>query len=226
DVLSHALESYTARPYTRRPVTGPPERRPASQGANPWSDFGAREALRLLGRYLQRAVADGSDRRAREQTMWAATLAGIAFGNAGVHVPHAMAYAVAGLVRDFHPADYPGSAPMVPHGMAVIVNAPAVFRALADTDPARHLAAAGLLAGRGDPDAGAEDAGEVLAAELVRIIRALELPNGLTGLGYRETDCAALVDGSWPQQRLLQNAPRDIDRDDLAGFFGAALRYW
>ena len=90
-----------------------------SQGANPWSDLGRREAMRLLGRYLERAVADASDREAREQTMWAATLAGIAFGNAGVHIPHAMSYAVAGQVRTFHPDGYPGSEPVVPHGMSV-----------------------------------------------------------------------------------------------------------
>ena len=139
DVLSHALESYTARPHTRRAVSDPPNLRPMSQGANPWSDLGCREALRLLGGHLERAVNDPSDREAREQTMWAATLAGIAFGNAGVHIPHAMAYAVAGQVRDFHPAGYPGPESLVPHGMAVIVNAPSVFRAIAVDKPATAI---------------------------------------------------------------------------------------
>ena len=135
DVLSHALESFTARPFVRRSAPPRPGLRPMSQGANPWSDLGSREALRLLGQYLERAVSDASDREAREQTMWAATLAGIAFGNAGVHIPHAMAYAVAGQVRDFHPDGYPGSEPLVPHGMSVILNAPSVFRFTASTNP-------------------------------------------------------------------------------------------
>ncbi|HNM86611.1 MAG: hydroxyacid-oxoacid transhydrogenase [Mycobacterium sp.] len=223
DVLSHALESYTARPFSRRPPADPPHRRPASQGANPWSDLGCREALRLLGTYLERAVADASDREAREQVMWAATLAGIAFGNAGVHIPHAMSYAVAGQVRDFHPVGYPGPESIVPHGMAVIVNAPSVFRATAHTDPRRHAEAANLLGG-----AAAEDdaAGEVLAAELIRIMRAVGMPNGITGVGYGESDCAALADGAWPQQRLLQNAPIGTGRDILSDLFRAALRYW
>ena len=90
-----------------------------SQGANPWSDLGCLEALRLGGLYLERAVADATDAEAREQITWAATLAGIAFGNAGVHVPHAMAYAVAGRVRDFRAGRLSASAPIVPHGMAV-----------------------------------------------------------------------------------------------------------
>ncbi|KMO73210.1 alcohol dehydrogenase [Mycolicibacterium chubuense] len=225
DVLSHALESYTARPFTRRAAPAQASQRPMSQGANPWSDVGSREALGLLGRYLERAVTDAADREAREQTMWAATLAGIAFGNAGVHIPHAMAYAVAGQVRDFHPSGYPGDAPIVPHGMSVILNAPAAFRLTAPADPARHLAAAAHLgadvAGAADADAGA-----VLADHLVRIMRAVGMPDGLAGVGYTESDATALAAGAWPQQRLLGNAPIDIDEALLANTFRQALRYW
>jgi hydroxyacid-oxoacid transhydrogenase len=225
DVLSHALESYTARPYFRRPAGAPPSRRPMSQGANPWSDLGSREALRLLGTYLERAVSDASDREAREQVMWAATLAGIAFGNAGVHIPHAMAYAVAGLVRDFLPEGYPDAEPMVPHGMSVILNAPAAFRRTAHTNPARHLEAAGQL-GASVGDAAPGDAGDVLADHLIGIMRAVGMPNGLGGVGYTEADTSALTDGAWPQQRLLNNAPIDVDKPVLASTFEQALRYW
>ena len=139
DVLSHALESYTARPFTKRITPTRETPRPMSQGANPWSDVGCGEALRLLGKYFSRAVKDATDTEARSQVMWAATLAGIAFGNAGVHVPHAMSYAVAGLVREFRPSGYPQARAIVPHGMSVIVNAPAVFRFTASESPARHL---------------------------------------------------------------------------------------
>ena len=225
DVLSHALESFTARPFVRRPAPGKPSLRPMSQGANPWSDLGSREALRLLGQYLERAVSDASDREAREQTMWAATLAGIAFGNAGVHIPHAMSYAVAGQVRGFHPDGYPGSEPLVPHGMSVILNAPSAFRFTASTDPQRHIEAARHL-GADVGDAAAEDAAEVLAEELVRIMRAVGMPHGLSAVGYAEADCATLADGAWPQQRLLQNAPIEIDKSSLAQMFHSALRYW
>jgi hydroxyacid-oxoacid transhydrogenase len=225
DVLSHALESFTARPFVRRSAPNRTAPRPMSQGANPWSDLGCREAMRLLGQYLVRAVEDASDREAREQTMWAATLAGIAFGNAGVHIPHAMAYAVAGQVRGFHPADYPGSEPLVPHGMAVILNAPSVFRYTAPTDPGRHLEAARLLGADVDGVA-PEDAGTVLAEQLVRIMRAVGMPNGLSAVGYVDADCAALADGAWPQQRLLQNAPVECDEPSLAAMFEGAARYW
>jgi hydroxyacid-oxoacid transhydrogenase len=225
DVLSHALESFTARPFVRRSAPSRGSLRPMSQGANPWSDLGSREAMRLLGQYLERAVSDDSDREAREQTMWAATLAGIAFGNAGVHVPHAMAYAVAGQVRGFRPESYPGAEPMVPHGMAVILNAPSVFRHTAHTSPQRHVEAAGDL-GADVADVAPEDAGTVLADSLVRLMRAVGMPNGLSAVGYAKADCATLVDGAWPQQRLLQNAPIECDKPTLAELFEGAVRYW
>jgi hydroxyacid-oxoacid transhydrogenase len=225
DVLSHALESYTARPYVRRRAPERPSLRPMSQGANPWSDLGCREALRLLGQFLERAVNDASDGEAREQMMWAATLAGIAFGNAGVHAPHGMAYAVAGLVRDFRPSGYPADEPLVPHGMAVILNAPSSFRFTAEVSPERHLEGARLL-GADTQGADSKDAGEVLADELVRIMRAVGMPNGLGGVGYTEEDAVALAEGAYPQQRLLQNAPRDIGKPVLVDLFRQAIRYW
>lgn len=225
DVLSHALESYTARPYVRRPTPERPSLRPMSQGANPWSDLGCREALRVLGQFLERAVRDSADSEAREQMMWAATLAGIAFGNAGVHAPHGMAYAVAGLVRDFRPAGYTTDEPLVPHGIAVILNAPAVFRRIAGVSPERHLEAARLL-GADTRGAAAADAGDVLATELIRIMRAVGMPNGLGGVGYADSDAAALVERAYPQQRLLQNAPLEMTKPVLTELFRQALRYW
>jgi hydroxyacid-oxoacid transhydrogenase len=225
DILCHALESFTARPYLKRPAPQGPIQRPMSQGANPWSDIGCREALRLVGRYLQRAVSDADDSEARENTMWAATLAGIAFGNAGVHAPHGMAYAVAGLARSFRPAGYPGTGALVPHGMAVVVNAPSVVRITAETNPGRHLEVAQIL-GADTRSAGPEDAGAVLADELIGIMRALGMPNGLGGVGYTRADVATLTEGAFVQQRLLQNAPREITKSLLAELFSGAMRYW
>ena len=156
--------------------------------------------------------------------MWAATLAGIAFGNAGVHVPHAMAYAVAGLVDEFRMPGYPDAA-LVPHGAAVAVNAPAVFRATAASSPARHLEAAGLL-GADVHGVGPADGGELLARTIVELMRAIGIPNGIGGVGYTAAHIPALVDGAFPQQRLLANAPCPIGRGELAQLFERALEYW
>jgi len=142
-----------------------------------------------------------------------------------VHLPHAMAYAVAGLVRDFHPEGYPGPESMVPHGMSVILNAPAAFRLTAPTDPVRHLEAARHLGAAAD-GAEAGDAGTVLADHLIGIMRAVGMPNGLVGVGYGTADTSALAEGAWPQQRLLGNAPIAIDKALLAQTFEQALSYW
>lgn len=222
DVLCHAVESYTARPFTERAAPRPPTARPLSQGANPWSDLGCREALRLLGMHLVAAV--GGDGTAREQVMWAATLAGIAFGNSGVHAPHAMAYAVAGNVRTFRVAGYP-DADLVPHGMAVAVNAPAVVRHTGALAPARHLEAAALL-GADTAGAGEADAGERLASAIIELMRAIAIPNGLAGVGYQRADIPALVTGTLPQQRLLANAPCAMTAPVLSTLFERALHYW
>jgi hydroxyacid-oxoacid transhydrogenase len=222
DVLSHALESYTARPYTMRAKAAT---RPMSQGANPWSDVGCEAALKKLGTYLVRAVNDATDREARDSMMFAATLAGIAFGNSGVHVPHGMSYSVAGLVRDFHPEGYPQGEPMVPHGMSVIVNAPSVFRFTAEACPERHLQGAEWL-GAEVRDAAPKDAAEILAGQLIKLMRATGIPNGISGVGYGEADVYALSQGAFVQQRLLTNAPREVGRDDLGRLFRGAMRYW
>ena len=225
DVLSHALESYTAKPYTRRLATASPALRPMSQGANPWSDMGCEAALKLLGQFLVRAVNDASDHQARDQMMYAATLAGIAFGNSGVHVPHGMAYSVAGLVRDFQPEGYPPHEPMVPHGMSVIVNAPSVFRFTACACPERHLHGAACL-GAQTTGAGPEDAGEIVATQLIGLMRATGIPNGVAGVGYGEADVADLTRGAWAQQRLLTNAPREVSEADLSQLYRDAMFYW
>ncbi len=225
DVLSHALESYTARSFTARDKPDRPSARPLSQGANPWSDIGCREALRLVGAYLVRAVSDAGDEEARSQLMWAATLAGIAFGNAGVHLPHGMSYSVAGLVRDFRPEGYPDEEAMVPHGMSVIVNAPSVFRHTARFHEGRHLEAAALL-GADVKGAAAEDAGEVLAGRIIAMMRATDMPNGIGGVGYMPVDIPALIEGAFLQQRLLQNAPCEVEKGLLSDLYRHALSYW
>jgi hydroxyacid-oxoacid transhydrogenase len=225
DVLCHALESFTARPYTVRSRPEKSAARPMSQGRNPWSDIGSSEALRLGGRYFGRAVRDGGDKEAREGLAWAATLAGIAFGNAGVHLPHAMSYAVAGLVRDYRCPGYPQEEPLVPHGISVIVNAPSVFRATAFTSPERHLEAAAAL-GADVRGANPADAGPLVSRALVDLMRAAHVPNGVAGVGYGESDLDALTRGAIVQKRLVDNAPIPMDEAAMRSMFRDALSYW
>ena len=225
DVLSHALESYTALPFDQRPQPDRPQLRPAYQGSNPISDLWALEALRLVEQFLPRAVADPSDDEARSAMSLAAALAGIGFGNAGVHLPHGMSYPVAGMVESYVPEGYAIDYPLVPHGFAVIVNSPAVFRFTAPTCPQRHLRAAEVL-GVDCSGAKDEDAGAILADRIVSLMRQLGAPNGLSALGYGSQHIPALVEGTLPQHRVTKLSPRAADAEELAGIFEDALSYW
>ena len=225
DVLSHALESYTAIPFSDRPHPERPILRPAYQGSNPISDLWSLEALRLVARYLVRAVEDPSDDEARSRMLLAASYAGVGFGNAGVHLPHGMSYPVSGMVRSFQPKGYAVNHPMIPHGMSVILNAPAVFRFTAPACPQRHLNAAAIL-GAETSRAKLEDAGEILAEQIISYIQKLHVPNGLRAVGYTGDDIPALVKGSIPQHRVTKLSPRPAGEDDLAQLFQNAMSYW
>jgi alcohol dehydrogenase class IV len=168
-------------------------------------------------------VADGDDLDARTDMALAATFAGMGFGNAGVHIPHANAYPIAGRVKDFHPKDYPADEPMVPHGMSVALTAPEAFRFTFDANPDRHRRAAQLV----DPGADEpNEAAEYLPTVLSALMRDIDIPNGIGAVGYEEDDIPDLVDGTMKQQRLLATAPKDVTEDDLAGIFRRSINLW
>ena len=225
DVLSHAVESLTALPFSQRPAPETPSQRPAYQGANPISDIWARRAIEMVARYLVRSMNDPADDEARGAMVLAATFAGIGFGNAGVHLPHGMSYPVSGMVRDFIPAGYRTRRPLIPHGMSVILNSPAVFRFTAPADPHRHLEAARLM---GADVAGArpEDAGEILAGAIIAIMRQTGMPNGLKAVGYAPADADALVAGTIVQHRVTKLSPRPASEADLKQLFLNSMTIW
>lgn len=225
DVLSHALESYTAIPFDTRPKPERPLERPAYQGANPISDIWALRALEIVNEYLERAVRDTSDEEARSQMLLAAAIAGIGFGNAGVHLPHGMSYPVAGMVKDYQPTGYCVDHPVVPHGTSVILNAPAVFRFSAPASPARHLRGAEAL-GADITGASPEDAGNILSNRIIEFMKSLGIPNGLREVGYRESDIPQLVEGTLPQHRVTKLAPIPAGEAELTQLFHESLTIW
>lgn len=225
DLLSHALECYTAQAYTRHQNVEDPNARQLIQGANPFSDLSAREALSIAGKYLARGVADSTDHEARDQLMWGASLAGIAFGNSGTHLPHAMSYGVTHLMSDITTPEYQVSSPFIPHGISVIVSAPSIFRYTAAAQPQRHLEGADYL-GADSKGATLDDAGEVLAKRIIDLMRATNIPNGLSGIGFSSDNVKALAESSARQKRAIANAPRESNLTDLENMYADALAYW
>jgi hydroxyacid-oxoacid transhydrogenase len=215
DVICHAAESYIAKPFSSRDAPSSPGDRPPYQGATPISDIWSAKALEYGGRHLRDAVV--GDVEARGWMMLAASLAGIGFGAAGVHIPHACAYPIAGLKHEYTPAGYPDDHPFIPHGQSVIVTAPAAFRFTYEADPERHERVASLLGGE---EASGVDA---LPDALTELMRDVGAPMGITELGYEEDDISALVEGALKQQRLLVISPREAGPNELAAILRASL---
>ena len=220
DVLSHALESYTSVRFDAKPAPADPMKRPAFCGSNPISDVWCEMALGLVGRNLRRAVMNGRDIEARYNMTLASTYAGIGFGNAGTHLPHANAYPIAGAVKNGYQSEGYPVMPMVPHGQAVSATAPSVFRWTYPGDPVRHLRAAELLSGQTFTQT---DGADALAHVLSELMSDIGMPDGLRSFGYDESDVDNLVDGAMKQTRQLAVVPRPVTREALAEIFTKSL---
>ena len=231
DVLCHSLESWTAIPYHERsPRPTNPINRPAYQGANPISDIFSMKALRSTIKYLPRAAKDPDDFEAQSEMLLAATLAGVGFGNAGVHLCHGMSYPISGQNPGYKHEGYVTDNPIIPHGVSVAVSAPAVFKFTGASNPERHLEAAAQF-GIDVSQVKKESAGEVLSECLAEFLVKLgDQPRGLKHLGFEEKHIDDLVEGTMPQQRVLMLAPNlstevQQEREQLRGLFTEAMSY-
>jgi alcohol dehydrogenase class IV len=222
DVVCHAAESYISKPYDERPKAASPDERPPYQGANPIADMWSAKALEYGGKYLRRAVENGEDVEARGAMMLGASLAGIGFGSAGVHIPHACSYPIAGLKHEYQPPGYPKDHPFVPHGWSVIVTAPAAFRFTYDAMPERHRRVAELLSGETIEKADENTLPEIL----IHLMKDVGAPRGVRELGYSEDDIDQLVEGAMKQQRLLVGTPKEVTEEDLANILRESMDNW
>ena len=225
DLLSHGLESFTAIPFHEREAPENPGARPSYQGSNPISDVWSTRAIEMCSKNIVSAVNNPDDYEARSQMMLAATFAGVGFGNAGCHLPHGMSYPVAGMVKNNYVDGYPSHHPIIPHGMSVILNAPAVFRYTGPMNPQRHLQAAELM-GADISNSRIEDAGDILAETIVNLIRQINIPNGLSAVGYSESDAKNLAKGAIPQHRVIKLSPRQVTEADLEKLFLDSMQLW
>ena len=221
DVLTHAVESYTALAFDARPAAAQ-GRRAAFCGANPVSDVWCEKAMEVVGQHLRRAVTNGHDLKSRYAMAYASMVTGMGFGNAGTHIPHANSYAVAGCVGHYQAEGYP-EMPMVPHGQAVASTAIAAFRFTYPSNPARHLRAAQLLGGQPvDPGEGAD----ALPRVMRDLQRDIEMPNGIGAFGYTESDIGTLVAGTMQQSRQLSVVPRRLTAAAAHDIFLASMKNW
>ena len=227
DVLCHALESYTAIDFNQRPLPERPIYRPAYQGNNPISDIWSIKAIDLVSKNIVRAYRNPNDLEARSNMILASRMAGIGFGNAGVHLCHGMSYPVSGMVKNFIPHGLTSDHPIIPHGLSVILNAPAVFKFTGEACPERHLKVAKIMGAKinniKDPK---NEAGLILSNEIIKLMKDLEVPNGLSAIGFNKNDIPNLIKGTLPQHRVTKLSPRSANAEDLNKLFNDSMTLW
>lgn len=193
DAMVHAIEAY------------------ASENANnnPLSKMLARQALRLLGANIEKAVFDGGNIEARGAMLLGSMLAGQAFANSPVAAVHALAYPIGG---GFH----------VPHGLSNALVLPHVLRF--NAPQAANLYAE--IAADAFPHLAQEQSSQSRCAAFIEELAALSARVGLQprlrDVGIPETALAGMAADAMKQQRLLVNNPREVSEADALAIYRAA----
>lgn len=186
DAMAHCVEAYTNRK------------------SHPAIDLYAIEGIRLVGRYLARAVADGSDAEARAGLSLASLYGGYCLGPVNTAGGHALAYPL-------------GTRWHVPHGAANALIFPHVlaFNAPAVPEKTRAILQALDLAPSEDIQTIFEGTHGFCAA--------LGIEMRLSVLGVPQSDLATMADDAFAIRRLLDNNPRDLSRADILAIYEAAF---
>ena len=194
DAMVHAIEAYASK----------------NANNNPLSKTLARQALRLLGANIEKAVFSGADIEARGAMLLGSMLAGQAFANAPVAAVHALAYPIGGT---FH----------VPHGLSNALVLPHVLRF--NAPDAAHLyaeiAADAFPALSREP--GVQGRCAAFIEELADLSQRIGLQTRLRDVGIGEEHVPKLAADAMKQTRLLVNNPRTVTETDAAAIYRAAL---
>lgn len=206
DALTHAIEALTAIPNEHFPL--PEGEKSVYQGHHPMGDLTAERAIELVGRFLRRAVANGSDLDARDGMALAATLAGMAFSNVGVAVVHALEYPIGGATHCSHGA---GNGLLLPYVMDFNKSA-----------CGERMARVARLLGEDVAGLSDDEAAAVAVQAVARLRDDIGVPGRLRALGLSESQLPALADKAFTVKRILRVNPRPVTRDDLLSILRAA----
>ncbi len=204
DALVHALEAYTA---AARPTWGNYPG-PVFRGKSYFSDCHALEAIPLIHGALEPAVFHGDDLDVRTMMLLGSLSAGMAFAQAGTAGAHALQYPL-------------GARTSTPHGLGVGLMAPYVLDFIRP-NAERELAIVARAMGICDDHAGDAEAAVLAIEEITRLVRAIGLPGSLAELGIREADLSQIADEALTVARLVDNSPRELDREALIAILRAA----
>lgn len=166
--------------------------------------------------------------------MFAATIAGFSMGNVGTHLPHGLSYPVSAQAhsRLYTPpsgSGYPTHEPMLPHGMAVILHAPAVFELLGQHEEVTPLLGEALRAMGEEDDRELSPhrirRGELISKRIQDLMRLSSMPEGLREVGFTHEDVPSLSDRAFAQKRTINNAPIAMNLKLVQDIYNRALSY-
>ena len=190
DALTHAIEAYV------------------STAANPLTDSAALMAIKLIAKYLPKAVADGTNLHVREQMAYAQFLGGMAFNNASLGYVHAMAHQLGGFYN-------------LPHGVCNAILLPHVeqFNLIASKERFRDIA---IAMGENVDGLTLNEAAQVAIESIKELSVSIGIPAGLTQLGVEEKDFEVMATNAMADACQLTN-PRKATLKQVIGIFKAAM---
>ncbi|PBB65633.1 alcohol dehydrogenase [Mesorhizobium sp. WSM4312] len=194
DALTHAIEAFTAK---RRGAEPSLPQQHVFIGKTALTDHFALLAIKLLGRSLEKACADGTDADARAAVMMGALAAGCAFGTAGTAAAHAVQYPAGALTHTAHGL---GVATMMPYVMTY--NSRVVAAEMAEIGGALGLEAKGRSA---------EEMADATIKEIRRLFTAIGITPTLADLGLPADKLDWTADQALGIDRLIKNNPRPFD---------------
>jgi alcohol dehydrogenase class IV len=206
DALTHAIEAFTAVDNSHFPL--PAGEKTVYQGRHPLGDAMAEKAIRLIGAFLERAVATPHDEAAREAMALGATLAGLAFSNVGVALVHALEYPLGGLTHCSHGA---GNGLFLPYVMRF--NLP---------ERARELARVAEFLGVDTRGQDESRAAQAAIERVEQLKRAIGIPERLRELGVTREQLPMLAEKTLAIKRILRVNPRVVTLRDLTAILESA----
>lgn len=207
DALTHAIEGYMA---TDHRLLGESNSEPlAYEGSFPIADSFAEQAIRLVGQHLEPVVADLANVDARGGMALAATLAGLAFSNAGVALVHGLEYPLGGELHCTHGA---GNGLLLPHVMRF--NLP---------KRTEHLAKIAEWLGVDISGTTRETAAHRAIDRVVQMQQQIGIPQRIRDLGGKEEQLPIFAAKAFQVKRLLATNPRAATEADLLAILQAAF---
>lgn len=209
DALSHAIEAFESKRFDQFPMEEDPSAR-SMYSACPLTDEFAAKAIKLVSKYLRRAVNKPHDLKAREGMSLASLSAGLAFGNAGVTAVHAIAHTLGAFLHQ-------------PHGVTCACLLPYGMNFNSHAEPKLYAQIAKLMGNKSQKLSQQELANKA-SVSVYDLVDDIGLPTNLSELGLKEGDIKGIAENVAKNNEFLMSLnPRRLTIEGLETILHDAL---